>query len=91
MAARVPANPVTDYARAVQAKRILAGPHVRAACARHLADLTEAPKRGFVFDIARMQRRFDFFTDVLCLNSGEFEGKPGSDKLKGLLDQGGTP
>jgi hypothetical protein len=37
-------DPATRYARAVDAGEILAGPLVRAACKRHLADLRTSPK-----------------------------------------------
>lgn len=40
------ADPVTDYARAVVAGDVVAGPFVRAACRRHLADLEDGPERG---------------------------------------------
>jgi len=39
-----PPDPATRYARAVDAGDILAGPLVRAACKRHLADLRTSPK-----------------------------------------------
>lgn len=67
---------VTDYALAVQSGQILAGPHVRAACARHLDDLVNAPARGYTFSLTRMQHAFDFFRKILRLNAGEFEGLP---------------
>lgn len=65
---------VTSYARKVVEGKIIAGPHVRAACARHLKDLSEAPKRGFFFDLKKVKRAIGFFQDVLCLNGGEYEG-----------------
>lgn len=69
-------DPVTTYARKVTQGKIVAGPYVRAACERHLADLEEAAKRGFFFDHKKAQHVIDFFEDVLVLNGGEFEGKP---------------
>lgn len=69
-------DPATRYARAVVAGKIVAGPHVRDACRRHLKDLEEAPKRGFFFDLEKVRRAIGFFQDVLHLNGGEFEGKP---------------
>lgn len=69
-------DPVTTYARKVTQGKIVAGPYVRAACERHLADLEEAAKRGFFFDREKAQHAIDFFEDVLVLNGGEFEGKP---------------
>ena len=67
---------VTGYARKVVAGRIPAGPAVRGACARHLADLEEAKARGWTWDLVRVNRALEFFPDVLCLSSGDFEGKP---------------
>lgn len=55
---------------------IVAGPYVRAACARHLDDLKHAVKRGLVFDVAAADRVFDFFRHVLRLSDGQFEGIP---------------
>lgn len=71
-----PLDPVTRYARAVVDGDILAGPHVRAACARHLDDLINAPARGFHFDIETVERVIGFYKDVLRLNGGEFENVP---------------
>jgi phage terminase large subunit-like protein len=67
---------VTRYAEDVAAGRIVAGPHVRDACRRHLKDLDGAPKRGFTFDIAAANQDLAFFPEILCLNGGQFEGKP---------------
>jgi phage terminase large subunit-like protein len=69
-------DPVTRYARQVVAGKILAGPHVRAACQRHLTDLELGPKRGLYFDLSLAARAVGFFRDVLCLNGGEYEGLP---------------
>lgn len=77
---RAPRAPVadraTDYARQVQAGKIIAGPHVRDACARHLRDLQTASARGLRWSIEHAQEAIAFFEEVLCLNGGEFEGKP---------------
>ena len=54
-------DPVTEYAQAVVDGVIVAGPHVRAACKRHLNDLEEAPKRGFFFDTERVNWVIEFF------------------------------
>ncbi len=67
-------DPVTEYARAVVAGEIVAGPHVRDACKRHLRDLVEGQERGLVFDAALAERVIGYFRDVLRLNGGEFEG-----------------
>ena len=67
---------VTRYARAVMGGRKIAGPHVRDACKRHLADLENGHKRGLVFDKVAADRAIRFFPTVLRLNGGEFEGQP---------------
>ncbi|MGF6986535.1 phage terminase large subunit-like protein [Paraburkholderia atlantica] len=67
---------VTRYAQQVLAGTIVAGPHVRAACTRHLDDLREGPLRGLVWDVEAAQRAISYFGDVLRLNGGEFEGLP---------------
>ena len=69
-------DPVTTYARKVVAGKIIAGPHVRAACDRHLEDLEKAPSRGFFFDLEIVDRVIGFYRDVLRLNGGDYEGKP---------------
>jgi len=66
----------TDYARAVAAGTLLAGPHVRAACARHLRDLEHGAERGITWDVESADRAIGFYRDVLQLNGGEWEGKP---------------
>ncbi|MDQ3275178.1 MAG: terminase large subunit [Actinomycetota bacterium] len=70
------ADPVTSYARAVARGKAPAGPHVRAACARHLRDLDTAKARGLRWDKAEVARVLGFFRDVLRLAGGEHEGKP---------------
>lgn len=67
-------DPVTRYARDVVSGKIIAGPHVRDACKRHLADLEQAPARGFFFDLEKVKRAIGFYRDVLRLNGGEYEG-----------------
>lgn len=71
-----PADPVTGYARDVVDGAIVAGPHVRDACARHLRDMKSAGARGWHFDADAAQRAIGFFAEVLHLNGGEHEGKP---------------
>lgn len=71
-----PADRVTAYARDVLSGRLIAGPHVRAACKRHLADLETGESRGLHFDLALANEAIAFFEEVLCLNGGEFEGLP---------------
>ncbi len=69
-------DPVTTYAKVVVAGKIIAGPHVRDACRRHLEDLKHGHERGLVFDVEAALRAIGFFADVLRLNGGEYEGKP---------------
>lgn len=61
---------------AVQSGKIVAGPHVRNACARHLRDLQDGPARGLVWRPDLVERVLGFFRDLLRLNGGEFEGVP---------------
>jgi phage terminase large subunit-like protein len=67
---------VTTYANAVAAGDVVAGPGVRAACARHLDDLKRGPKRGLRWDKAKAQLALDFFPECLRLAEGEHAGKP---------------
>lgn len=70
------ADPVTDYAKAVVAGEIVAGPHVRNACRRHLDDIKNGDKRGLIWDLEAVHRFIGYCRDVLRLNGGQFEGKP---------------
>ena len=69
--ARTRLDACTHYAQLVDRGKLVAGPIVRAACRRHLADLKS---KKFRFDRDRVARAFGFFDDILCLNGGEFEG-----------------
>ncbi len=71
---RYPRDPATRYAREVVAGKRMAGPHVRAACARHLKDLEQGDARGLVWDVAEVADAIAFFEEVLRLNGGEYEG-----------------
>ena len=73
---RLPNDPATRYAKHVVAGKILAGPHVRAACARHIADLKTGHERGLCWDVEAVAHVFEYFAEVLCLNGGEYEGLP---------------
>lgn len=66
----------TQYAIDVTSGKILAGPDIRNACKRHLADLKNAKEKGLVWETESAQRAADFFEKVLKLNGGEYEGKP---------------
>lgn len=61
------ADEATDYARAVVDGRIIAGPHVRDACARHLRDLETGAERGLYFDLEEADYAIGFFRHVLFL------------------------
>lgn len=69
-------DPASVFAQKVVAGKIVAGPHVRAACNRHLKDLDTGHLRGLKFDADSAGRAIGFFADVLRLNGGEYEGKP---------------
>lgn len=69
-------DPTTAYAEDVVAGRIVAGPHVRDACKRHLRDLSEGEWRGIVWDAEAAERFFDFCRVVLRLSEGQFDGIP---------------
>lgn len=70
------ADPVTEYAQSVVDGARIAGPHVRAQCARHLADIAEGGARGLKWDVAAALKAIGFYRDVLKLNGGDFEGLP---------------
>lgn len=73
-------NSITDratgYAKAVVAGKIIAGPHVRNACRRHLDDLAAGHERGLHWDIKAADRVWRFFESQLKLSEGQFEGQP---------------
>lgn len=63
----------TLYAERVLAGEIVAGPHVRNACRRHLDDLKRA---DIHFDGEAAAKALRFFETKLRLSEGQFEGKP---------------
>lgn len=65
----------TDYAQRVAAGGIVAGPLVRAACARHLDDLEKGAARGLRWDAEAAARGIRFFPDVLRLSEGQYAGQ----------------
>ncbi len=71
-----PSDPVTSYARDVIDGRIVAGPHVRNACRRHLEDLENGKKRGLVWKADGEARFTRFCRSILRLAGGQFEGMP---------------
>jgi hypothetical protein len=71
---RCPDHPVTRYARAVEAGRVVAGPYIRAACDRHGRDLT---RPELDFDEVAANKALDFFPALLRLTGeGQFAGQP---------------
>lgn len=64
-----------EYAEAVAAGVIVAGPHVRNACKRHLLDLERGHERGLYFDLHAANQTFEYFENVLKLSEGQFEGQ----------------
>lgn len=63
----------TTYAEAVVKGEIVAGPHVRNACRRHIDDLK---RRDLEFDKAAAEKAIRFFETKLKLSEGQFEGRP---------------
>ena len=70
-------DPATDYANSVLAGEIIAGPHVRAACKRHLGDLATAAKRGLVWDVKAVSWVLEFFETVLTVEVEEPDDEGG--------------
>lgn len=69
-------DPTTEYARRVVSGDIVAGPHVRGACRRHLDDLENGAGRGLVWEPDEAGKFFRFCEKVLRLSEGQFEGQP---------------
>lgn len=67
MAKSSSADPVTSYAERVVSGDVVAGPHVRAACRRHLKDLETGSERGLSWDLAAVERVLRFFSTVLTV------------------------
>ncbi len=70
------ADRTSAYALAVVAGDIVAGPHVRNSCRRHLLDLKKGHERGLYFDHDAADYAFRFFEGQLKLSEGQFEGRP---------------
>jgi phage terminase large subunit-like protein len=60
----------------VVAGRVVAGPHVRNACRRHLDDLVHGPGRGLWWDLDAAIRVWTWWERILKLSEGQFEGEP---------------
>lgn len=58
---------VTAYAERVLAGVVVAGPHVRNACRRHLDDLERGHERGLIFDADASAKACAYFEEVLKL------------------------
>ena len=71
-----PTDRATQWARQVVAGKIVAGPHIRNACQRHLDDLKHGPARGLTYSVEKAERVLRFFETKLRLNGGQFEGRP---------------
>ncbi|GLR55143.1 terminase large subunit [Shinella yambaruensis] len=69
-------DPVTAWAADVLRGAIVAGPHIRNTCRRHLLDLRDGPARGLLWDLDEAKRRIRWFQTKLRLNGGQFEGRP---------------
>lgn len=67
---------VKQYAKDVLAGRIVAGPHVRNACRRHLDDLKKGKDRGLHFDRATADWAIAQYEDRFKLSEGQFENRP---------------
>lgn len=67
-------DPVTDYAKAVVAGSIIAGPYVRFACERHLRDLIEGPARGLRWSPETAVYVIEF-TRFIRHSKGQWRGK----------------
>lgn len=65
----------TAYAHAVVDGAIIAGPHVRNACRRHIDDLNRTDGK-VRYDPDAAARALRFFEGKLKLSEGQFEGKP---------------
>lgn len=63
----------TAYAEAVLSGAVVAGPHVRNACRRHLDDLR---RKDIRFDAESAARALRFFENKLKLSEGQFENTP---------------
>ena len=65
----------TAYAKNVIAGKIIAGPHIRNACRRHIDDLKNGSKRGLKFNAEIADRALRFFETKLKLSEGQFDGR----------------
>lgn len=68
-------DPVTAWAADVLRGVVVAGPHIRNTCRRHLLDLRDGPERGLLWDVEEALKRIHWFQTKLYLNGGQFEGR----------------
>lgn len=83
-------DPVTAYAKRVVSKKVIAGPHVRAACRRHLNDLKNGHKRGLTWHPAEVERVIRYFETVLTIERevwDEEEGETVSEVAPFILEE----
>jgi len=74
---------VHQYARDVRTGKILVGPLVKLACARHERDLKDATKKGFRFDVDAADHVIDFIEKWVRLpDTSDEYGKPKPFKLE---------
>lgn len=59
------------YAIAVVSGEVIAGPHVRATCRRHLADIETGAERGLRWDVAASEKVIRYFRSVLTVEIEE--------------------
>lgn len=76
MSSSAPVDRGTQFALDVVAGKIIAGPHIRNACRRHLDDLERGHERGLTYSVEKAERVMRFYEQKLRLNGGQFEGKP---------------
>lgn len=69
-------DPVTQWATDVVDGKIVAGPHVRNACRRHIEDIKNQAKRGLFWSIDAANFAINFFPTILRLSQGDFDGVP---------------
>jgi phage terminase large subunit-like protein len=79
-----PKDEATKFAKQVIAGKIVAGPHVRDACQRHINDRAKSEVKGkckrgkwdYYYDQVEAAKTIRFFAKHLKLNGGQYEGKP---------------
>lgn len=71
-----PVDRATLFAQQVLDGTVIAGPHVRDACARHLRDMASGFERELRWNLEVANEAIAFFEEVLRLNGGDFEGLP---------------